>query len=122
MVLVDIKPKMTVMKSKYVFKIKKKFGKNSRYKARLVAMRYDQEVAPQLNCALVVKPNTVKMLMALAQVRKMSIHQIDISNAFWYADIEGDEHIHAPKGIDIPEGKYFKLLKSLYGLCTSPKS
>jgi hypothetical protein len=33
MVLVDIKPGMTVMKSKYVFKIKKKFGKISRYKA-----------------------------------------------------------------------------------------
>jgi hypothetical protein len=41
MVLVNIKPGMTVMKSKYVFKIKKKFGKIFRYKARLVAMGYD---------------------------------------------------------------------------------
>jgi hypothetical protein len=62
------------------------------------------------------------MLMALAEVRKTSIHQIDISNAFCCADIKGDVHIHAPKGMDIPEGKHFKLLKSLYGLRTSLKS
>jgi len=122
MVLVDIKPGMKIIKSKYVFKIKKKFGKISRYKARLVALGYDQEIDPQLNFAPVVKPNTVRMLMALAQVRKMSIHQIDISNAFCCADIEGEVHISAPKGMDIPEGKCFKLLKSLYGLRTSPKS
>jgi hypothetical protein len=52
MVLVDIKPRMTVMKSKYVFKIKEKFGKISRNKARLVAMKYDQEINPQLNSTL----------------------------------------------------------------------
>jgi predicted sulfurtransferase len=62
------------MKSKYVFKIKKKFGKCFRYKARLVAMKCDQEVNPQLNFATVVKPSIVRMLMALAQVHKMSIH------------------------------------------------
>ena len=39
MVLIDIKPGITLIKSKYVFKIKRKFGKIERYKARLVAMR-----------------------------------------------------------------------------------
>jgi hypothetical protein len=110
------------MKSKYVFKIKKKFGKISRYKTRLVAIGFDQEINLQLNFASVVKPNTVRMLMALAQVRKMSIHQIDISNAFCCADIKGEVHIHASKGMNIPEGKCFKLLKPLYGLRNSPKS
>jgi hypothetical protein len=85
-------------------------------------MGYDQEIKPQLNFAPVVKPNTVRLLMAFAQVQKMSIHQIDISNAFCCADIEGDVHIHAPKGVEIPDGKCFKLLKSLYELRTSPKS
>jgi hypothetical protein len=122
MVLVDIKPGMTLIKSKYVFKIKRKFGKIERYKARLVAMGYDQEINAQLNFAPVVKPNTVRLLMALAQIKKMSIHQIDISNAFCCADIEGEVHISAPKGMEIPEGKCFKLLKSLYGLRSSPRS
>ena len=122
MVLVDIKPGMTLIKSKYVFKIKRKFGKIERYKARLVAMGYDQEINAQLNFAPVVKPNTVRLLMALAQIKKMAIHQIDISNAFCCADIEGEVHISAPKGMEIPEGKCFKLLKSLYGLRSSPRS
>jgi hypothetical protein len=30
--------------------------------------------------------------------------------------IEGKAHIHVPKAMDIPKGKRFKLLKSLYGL------
>jgi predicted sulfurtransferase len=68
MVLVDIKPGMTGMKSKYVFKIKKKFGKFFRYKAKLVAMGFDQGINPQLNFAPVVKPKRVRMLMALARM------------------------------------------------------
>ncbi len=44
-----------------------------------------------------------------------------MSNALC-ADIEGGVYILAPKGMDIPEWKCFKLLKSLYGLRTSPKS
>jgi hypothetical protein len=82
MVLVNVKPGMTVMKSKYVFKIKKKFEKISRYKAKLVALGSAQKINPQLNFAPVEKPNVVRMLMALA----------------------------------------IKLLKSLYGLRTLPKS
>jgi predicted sulfurtransferase len=74
MVLVDITPGMTVMKSTYVFKIKKSFEKCSRYKARLVALGFDQEVDSQLNFAPVVKPNTVRMLMELAHARNMSIN------------------------------------------------
>ena len=107
---------------KYVFKIKRKFGKIERYKARLVAMGYDQEINAQINFAPVVKPNTVRLLMALVQIKKMAIHQIDISNVFCCADIEGDVYISASKGMEVPDGKCFKLLKSLYGLRSSPRS
>jgi hypothetical protein len=41
MILVDIKPEITAMKSKCVLKIKKKAGKIARYKTRLVALGYD---------------------------------------------------------------------------------
>ena len=68
-------------------------------------MAYYQEINAQLNFAPVVKPNTVRLLMALAQIKKIAIHQIDISNAFCCADIEGEVHISAPKGMEIPEGK-----------------
>jgi hypothetical protein len=39
--LVPIRPGMKIIKSKYVFKIKKKYGKIERFKARLVALGYD---------------------------------------------------------------------------------
>jgi hypothetical protein len=41
-----------------------------------VALGYNQEVNPQLNFA------PVRILMALAQIRKILIHHIDISIAF----------------------------------------
>ena len=120
--LVKIEPGMHIIKSKYVFKLKKKYGKIVRFKARLVALGYDQDVDPLLNFAPVVKPNTVRLLMALAQTNNMRIHQIDIANAFCCADIEGDVFISAPDGLEVPEGMCFKLEKSLYGLRTSPRS
>ena len=120
--LVKIEPGMHIIKSKYVFKLKKKYGKIVRFKARLVALGYDQDVDPLLNFAPVVKPNTVRLLMALAQTNNMRIHQIDIANAFCCADIEGDVFISAPDGLEVPEGMCFKLQKSLYGLRTSPRS
>jgi predicted sulfurtransferase len=90
MLLVDIKPEMTVMKSKYVVKIKKKLGNFARYKARLVALGYDQEINPQLIFAPVVKPDTVKIMMALADVCRMFIYYTDISNDFCYVDTRAE--------------------------------
>jgi hypothetical protein len=79
-----------------------------------VALGYDQEVNPQLMISPVVKPNTVRMLVALlAQVHITCIDQIDMSNAFCCADIEGEVHIHVPKEMDIPEGKCFKWIVHL---------
>jgi hypothetical protein len=96
MMLVDIKPGMTVIKSKYVFKIKKKFGKFSRHKARLVAHGHDQEVNPQFNFSPVVKPNTMRMLMVLAQVCKYCftklISVVQISRRSTHTCTEGNVH------------------------------
>ena len=122
MSVVDIRPGMKIIKSKYVFKLKRKFGKIVRYKARLVALGYDEEVNPSLIFAPVVKPNTVRLLMAIAQTEKMQIHQVDIVNAFCCADIEGEVFMHPPPGLDFEPGKCFKLHKSLYGLRSAPKS
>jgi hypothetical protein len=120
--VVKIEHWMKIIKSRYVFKIKKKYGKITRFKARLVALGYDEEVHPDLIFAPVVKPNTVRLLMALAQTEKMKIHQIDIQNAFCCSDIEGDVYMSAPEGMHLPEGHCFKLQKSLYGLKSAPKS
>ena len=64
--IVDIEPGMQILKSRYVYKIKRRFGRIERYKARLVAMGYGQEDSLELNFAPVVKPTTVRLLFALA--------------------------------------------------------
>jgi hypothetical protein len=122
MIVVKKEKWMTVLRSKYVFKVKKKYGKITRFKARLVALGFDEEVNPDQIFAPVVKPNTVRLLMALAQTEKMKIHQIDIQNAFCCSEIEGDVYMDPPEGMELPEGMCFKLQKSLYGLKSAPKS
>ena len=85
--IVDIERGMTILKSRYVYKVKRKYGKIERYKARLVAMGYGQEDSLELNFAPVVKPSTVRLLFALSLQYNMHIHQVNISNAFCYARI-----------------------------------
>jgi hypothetical protein len=69
-----------------------------------------------------VKGITVRLLLALAFIFNMSIHQLDVSNAFLYADIEGDVYMTPPPDFDLPPGYCMKLDKSLYGLKSSPRS
>ncbi len=52
----------------------------------------------------------------------MYVHQLDVTNAFCYADIEGDVYMEAPPDVDLPPGHCFKLKKALYGLRSSPRS
>ena len=52
----------------------------------------------------------------------MSIHQLDVSNAFLYADIKGEVYMYPPEDFDLPPGYGMHLDKSLYGLKSSPRS
>ena len=110
--------------SKYVYGKKyDKEGEVRRYKARLVAIGCGQQSSGWANhFAPVVKGVTVRLLIAIAFVMNMVIHQLDVSNAFLYADIEGDVYMKATPDFQLPEGYCFKLKKSLYGLRSSPRS
>ena len=72
--------------------------------------------------APVVKSITVRLLLVLAFVFDMRVHQLDVSNAFCYADIEGDVYMEASPDFDLPPDHCFKLAKSLNGLRSSPRS
>ena len=74
--------------------------------------------------ASVVESITVRLLIALAFIFNMDIHQLDASNAFCYddIDIESDVYMQPTPGLKFPLGHCYKLLKSLYGLRSSPRS
>ena len=63
--------------------------------------------------APMVKGITVRLLLALAFIFYMHIHQLDVTNAFCYAKIEGDVYMEAPPDFNLPAGHCFKLHKSL---------
>lgn len=114
-----------LLRSRYVYKIKRDdFGKVKQFKARLVILGCQQVkgVDVEQTFAPVVKGVTVRLIMALAFIMNMCIHQIDISSAFCYADLEEDVYMKPPPDLKVPDGWCFKLLKSLYGLRASPRN
>ena len=113
------------IKSRYVCKRKhNKDGSIKKYKARLVALGYGQVAGVDVinTFVPVVKGITVRLLLALALIFSMHVHQHDVSNAFCYADIAGDVHMEPPPDFRLPDGHCFKLRKALYGLRSSPQS
>ena len=50
------------------------------------------------------------------------MHQLDVDNAFLYADVDEDMYLTPPSGMDVRDEFCLKLLKSLYGLKQAPRN
>ena len=63
------------------------------------------------------------MLIALAAVYDLEIHQMDVKTAFLNGDLEEEIYMEQPEGFVVPgkEKKVCRLIKSLYGLKQAPK-
>ena len=70
----------------------------------------------------VVKCVTVRLLLAIAFIMNMHIQQLDVLNAFCYANIKGNVYMVPTPNFDLPTDHCFKMEKSLYGLHSSPPS
>ena len=97
---------------KWVHKMKcKRNGKIDRFKARLVAKGYKQN--PGFDYfkvfALVVKLNTIYMIISLSTQNKWKIYHMDIKSAFVNYTLEEKVHVD-------------KLKKILYGLKQAPRA
>ena len=112
--------------SKWVFKVKRKAdGSVERCKARLVAqgcsqregLDYDETFSP------VVRPESVRSVIALACKEGLKLHQMDITTAFLNGDLKEEVYIRQPEGFvaDGQENLVCRLNKSLYGLKQAPR-
>ena len=94
--MVPTPPGVKPIKSRYVYRRKcNKDGSIKKYKARLVALGYGQVSRVDVfnTFAPVVKSSTVRLLHTLAFIYSMHVHQLDVSNAFCYADIKSDVYM-----------------------------
>nr|GEW13831.1 zinc finger, CCHC-type [Tanacetum cinerariifolium] len=67
--------------------------------------------------------STIRLLIAMASIHKLIIHQMDVKTAFLNRDLEEEVYMNQPLGFIMPsnENKVCKLIKSLYGLKQAPK-
>jgi hypothetical protein len=94
------------------------------YKARLVAKGYVQVEGVHYTetYAPTAKFVSIRVVIALAAMFGWLLHQMDVTTAFLYADIDGDIFLEQPDGhVDKTFPKHvWKLKKALYGLKQSP--
>lgn len=117
--LVEKPGKCEIIDSKWVFKIKKdKEGKISKFKCRLVARGFKQNVLEDVYSP-VVRLTTIRAVLAVCVQKGWSIYQMDVCNAFLHGDLKENLYMYLPEGCKI-NGKVCKLNKAIYGLKKAP--
>ena len=124
--LVDLPPGCKPLGSKWIFKKKMKpDGSIDKYKARLVIKGYKQREGLDYfdTYSPVTRINSIRMILAIAALRNLEIHQMDVKTAFLNGDLDEEIYMEQPEGFIVPgkEKKVCKLVKSLYGLKQAPK-
>ncbi|GJR82221.1 pol polyprotein [Tanacetum coccineum] len=124
--LVDLPPGCKPLGYKWIFKKKMKAnGTIEKYKARLVIKGYRQREGLDYfdTYSPVTRITSIRMIIAIAALRNLEIHQMDVKTAFLNGDLEEEIYMNQPEGFIAPgqEGKVCRLVKSLYGLKQAPK-
>ena len=100
-------------------------GSINKFKARLVAKCFKQKVDLDFfdTFSSVTRITSIRLLIAIAIVFYLKIHQMDVKTAFLDGDLEEEIYMDQPEGFVEPgqESKVCKLTKSLYGLKQAPK-
>jgi hypothetical protein len=66
---------------------------------------------------------SIRILIGIATINKLKIHQMDIKKAFLNGGLNEEVYMEQPEGFVINglENKVYKLVKSLYDLKQAPK-
>ncbi|XP_020967673.1 uncharacterized protein LOC110266932 [Arachis ipaensis] len=97
--LVDCPAGVKPIGCKWVYRIKRKPNSSiDRYKACLVVKEFTQIEGVNFlqTFSSVIKPATVRLVLALTSMKHWPIHQLDVNNAFLYGDILKDVYMSLP--------------------------
>ncbi|CAI7806045.1 unnamed protein product [Closterium sp. NIES-54] len=109
----------TILTGKWVFRVKKKAdGTIDTFKARWVVRGFDQEHGRDFTetFAPVSRHTSLRILLAIAAMKKKKLRQIDVANAFLYAPIDAKIYVKLPHGSHGEPNQVCQLQKSLYGI------
>ncbi|GJY17320.1 gypsy type transposase [Tanacetum coccineum] len=100
-------------------------GTIDKYKARLVIKGFRQREGLDYfdTYSPIMRITLIRMTLAIAALRNLEVHQMDVTTAFLNRDLEEEIYMNQPEGFIAPgqEGKVCRLVKSLYGLKQAPK-
>ncbi|KAJ9543763.1 hypothetical protein OSB04_023470 [Centaurea solstitialis] len=124
--LVDLPPSCKPLGYRWIFKKKMKAdGTIDKYKARLVIKGYRQKEGLDYfdTYSPVTRITSIRLVLAIAAIRNMQIHQMDVKTAFLNGELDEEIYMEQPEGFVAQgkENKVCKLVKSLYGLKQAPK-
>ncbi|KAG8498357.1 hypothetical protein CXB51_006727 [Gossypium anomalum] len=126
--VVPLPPGRRAVGCKWIFKLKRNVdGSLARYKGRRVVKGYLQEAGMDFQeiFSPVVKPTTIRVVLALAVLMGWSLRQVDINNTFLNGDLQEEIYMVQPPGFEQQghEGQQLvcRLKKALYGLKQAPR-
>ncbi|CAI7773779.1 unnamed protein product, partial [Closterium sp. NIES-53] len=91
----------TILTGKWVFRVKTKAdGTIDKFKARWVVRGLDQEHGRDFTetFAPVSRHTSLRILLAIAAMKKKKLRQIDVANAFLYALVDAEIYVELPHG------------------------
>ncbi|GJR04718.1 retrovirus-related pol polyprotein from transposon TNT 1-94 [Tanacetum coccineum] len=125
--LVSCPDNVFLIKLKWIYKVKTyEFGRVLKNKARLVAQGFRQEegIDFEESFAPVARIEAIRIFVANAAHKNMTIYQIDVKTAFLNGKLKEEVYVSQPEGFvdqDNPSHVY-KLKKALYGLKQAPRA
>ncbi|CAI7808522.1 unnamed protein product [Closterium sp. NIES-54] len=122
--LVELPEGRWPISSKWVFKVKSGAdGALERFKSRLVAKGFQQKEKVDFGeiFAPVVKPVTLRTVLAGAAVKGWHVKQMDITTAFLNGILLEDINMAQPDGYEDGTSRVCKLKKAIYGLKKAPR-
>nr|GEV06564.1 zinc finger, CCHC-type [Tanacetum cinerariifolium] len=125
-VLSDLPPGCKPLGCKWIFKRKMKVdGTVDKFQARLVIQGFRQKERIDYfdTYAPVARITTIILLLALAAIHNLVIHQMNVKTAFLNGDLDEEVYMKQLEGFIMPGNghKVCKLVKSLYGLKQAPR-